>query len=150
MEAVLATGYSGTLSLEIFNDQFRAGSPVRTATDGLRSLILLEETPRRGVGAPARALQPKANSRGVGFVEFAVSEDKGTELAALFGQLGFRKTGAHRSKDVERSSQGEIDLVINCEPDGFAHSHYLAHGPGSAPSRSTSMMSARPWRAPRR
>ena len=30
-------------SLEIFNDQFRSGSAVRTATDGLRSLILLED-----------------------------------------------------------------------------------------------------------
>ena len=48
----------------------------------------------------------------------------------LFGQLGFRKTGSHRSKDVERWSQGNIELVINCEPDGFAHSHYLTHGPG--------------------
>ena len=43
MDAVAATGYSGPLSLEIFNDQFRSGSPVRTATDGLRSLILLED-----------------------------------------------------------------------------------------------------------
>src|SRR6202040_3804215 len=43
MEAVRTTGYSGPLSLEIFNDQFRAGSPVRTATDGLRSLILLQD-----------------------------------------------------------------------------------------------------------
>src|SRR5207237_8170433 len=43
MEAVYATGYAGPLSLEIFNDQFRAGSAVRTATDGLRSLILLED-----------------------------------------------------------------------------------------------------------
>ena len=48
----------------------------------------------------------------------------------LFGQLGFRKTGSHRSKDVERWSQGNIELVINCEPDGFAHSHYITHGPG--------------------
>src|SRR3954453_17490287 len=43
MQAVLATGYSGPLSLEIFNDQFRAGSAARTATDGLRSLILLQD-----------------------------------------------------------------------------------------------------------
>src|SRR5467141_1995435 len=42
MEAIVATGYDGPLSLEIFNDQFRSGSAVRTATDGLRSLILLE------------------------------------------------------------------------------------------------------------
>jgi 4-hydroxyphenylpyruvate dioxygenase len=125
MEAVLATGYNGPLSLEIFNDQFRAGSAVRTATDGLRSLILLEDR----LGAAAK-LQPRANSRGVGFIEFAVNEAKRDDLAALFGQLGFRRTGSHRSKDVERWSQGHVELVINCEPDGFAHSHYLTHGPG--------------------
>jgi len=131
MEAVYATGYAGPLSLEIFNDQFRAGSAVRTATDGLRSLILLDDDVRGAASAaPAPPLQPKAKSRGVGFIEFAVSEEKAKDLAALFGQLGFRKTGAHRSKDVERWSQGHIDLVINCEPDGFAHSHFVAHGPG--------------------
>ena len=43
IEAVAATGYAGPLSLEIFNDQFRAGSSARTAIDGLRSLILLQE-----------------------------------------------------------------------------------------------------------
>ena len=69
-------------------------------------------------------------SRGVGFVEFAVSEAKASELAALLGRLGFRRTGTHRSKDVERWSQGHIELVINCEPDSFAHSHYLTHGAG--------------------
>jgi 3-dehydroshikimate dehydratase len=131
MQAVRTTGYTGPLSLEIFNDQFRSGSAVRTAIDGLRSLILLEdrlaETP---ADAPAARLQPKARSRGVGFIEFAVSETKAKDLSTLFGQLGFRKTGSHRSKDVERWSQGDIDLVINCEPDGFAHSHYLTHGPG--------------------
>src|SRR5947207_7910720 len=129
MQAVLATGYSGPLSLEIFNDQFRAGSAVRTATDGLRSLILLEDQLGRAT-SHAPALRPRATSRGVGFVEFAVSEHKAKDLAALFGQLGFRKTGMHRSKDVERWSQGHIELVINCEPDGFAHSHYVTHGPG--------------------
>ena len=131
MDAVAATGYSGPLSLEIFNDQFRSGSPVRTATDGLRSLILLEdELAKNSSRASTRRLQPKAQSRGVGFVEFAVDEAKARDLSALFGQLGFRRTGSHRSKDVERWSQGHIELVINCEPDGFAHSHYVTHGPG--------------------
>ena len=131
MDAVAATGYSGPLSLEIFNDQFRSGSPVRTATDGLRSLILLEdELAKSSSRASTKRLQPKAQSRGVGFVEFAVDEAKARSLSALFGQLGFRKTGSHRSKDVERWSQGHIELVINCEPDGFAHSHYVTHGPG--------------------
>ncbi|MGM4991873.1 bifunctional sugar phosphate isomerase/epimerase/4-hydroxyphenylpyruvate dioxygenase family protein [Tardiphaga sp. 841_E9_N1_2] len=127
MEAVQATGYSGAWSLEIFNDQFRAGSAVRTATDGLRSLILLQDQLAK---TPADALQPKTSTRGVGFIEFAVNETKAADLATLLGQLGFRKTGAHRSKDVERWSQGTIELVINSEPDGFAHSHYVTHGPG--------------------
>jgi 4-hydroxyphenylpyruvate dioxygenase len=131
MEAVLATGYNGPLSLEIFNDQFRSGSAVRTAIDGLRSLILLEDQlAEKSPNASAAKLQPKAQSRGVGFIEFAVGEAKARDLFALFGQLGFRRTGSHRSKDVERWSQGKIDLVINCEPDGFAHSHYITHGPG--------------------
>ena len=131
MEAIVATGYAGPLSLEIFNDQFRSGSAVRTATDGLRSLILQEDRLAQSpTNAPATRLQPKAQSRGVGFVEFAVDEAKASDLSTLFGQLGFRKTGSHRSKDVERWSQGNIELVINCEPDGFAHSHYITHGPG--------------------
>jgi 4-hydroxyphenylpyruvate dioxygenase len=131
MEAVLKTGYTGPLSLEIFNDQFRSGSAVRTAIDGLRSLILLEDrlsdTPSNATTA---TLQPRARSRGVGFIEFAVSDAKANDLSTLLGQLGFRKTGSHRSKDVERWSQGDIELVINCEPDGFAHAHYITHGPG--------------------
>ena len=131
MEAVQATGYSGPLSLEIFNDQFRSGSAVRTATDGLRSLILLEDQLAKELpNASTASLQPKARSRGVGFIEFAVGEAKSKDLSALLSQLGFRKTGSHRSKDVERWSQGNVELVINCEPDSFAHSHYITHGPG--------------------
>jgi len=131
MEAIAATGYAGPLSLEIFNDQFRSGSAVRTATDGLRSLILLEDKLAQSpAGTPAARLQPRTKSRGVSFVEFSVDEAKAKELSGLFGQLGFRKTGSHRSKDVERWSQGNIELVINCEPDAFAHSHYITHGPG--------------------
>jgi 4-hydroxyphenylpyruvate dioxygenase len=131
MESVIATGYAGPLSLEIFNDQFRAGSAARTATDGLRSLILLQD--RLAAESPKASpdvLEPKAQSSGVGFLEFAVNETKASDLADLFGQLGFRKTGQHRSKAVERWSQGEVELVINCEADGFAHSHYITHGPG--------------------
>jgi 4-hydroxyphenylpyruvate dioxygenase len=135
MESIVATGYSGPLSLEIFNDQFRSGSAARTATDGLRSLILLQDelaakTSKTSAKPSADLLQPKAQSRGVGFLEFALNETKAAELASLFGQLGFRKTGQHRSKAVERWSQGKVELVINCEGDGFAHSHYITHGPG--------------------
>jgi len=126
MEAVQAAGYRGPWSLEIFNDQFRAGSAVRTATDGLRSLILLQDQ----LAKPAEALAPKSPTLGTGFLEFAVNETKAAELSTWLGQLGFRKTGSHRSKEVARWSQGSIDLVVNSEPDGFAHSHYVTHGAG--------------------
>ena len=113
MEAVLATGYSGPLSLEIFNDQFRSGSAVRTATDGLRSLILLqdqlaEKSPDASVGPGCSRKRAAAASVSSNLPS---SEAEGRDLIALFGQLGFRKTGAHRSKDVERWSQGNIELV---------------------------------------
>ncbi|MGJ4887775.1 bifunctional sugar phosphate isomerase/epimerase/4-hydroxyphenylpyruvate dioxygenase family protein [Bradyrhizobium sp. HKCCYLRH3099] len=131
MEAVAATGYSGPLSLEIFNDQFRAGSAPRTALDGMRSLLLLQDDLVGKMPAAAEPqFEPRVKSHGIGFVEFAVSEDKAGSLANLFGQLGFRKTGQHRSKAVQRWSQGAIELVINFEPASFAHSHYVTHGPG--------------------
>ncbi|MBV9064752.1 MAG: sugar phosphate isomerase/epimerase and 4-hydroxyphenylpyruvate domain-containing protein, partial [Methylobacteriaceae bacterium] len=131
MEAITATGYAGPLSLEIFNDQFRAGSATRTALDGMRSLILLQgQLEAKSPNLAGVPLAAKAASHGTGFIEFSLSETKAFELARLFHQLGFRKTGQHRSKAVERWSQGKVELVINCETDGFAHSHYVTHGPG--------------------
>ena len=39
---VLAAGYAGPLSLEVFNDVFRATDPERTALDAMRSLRALD------------------------------------------------------------------------------------------------------------
>ncbi|TDV55011.1 4-hydroxyphenylpyruvate dioxygenase [Actinophytocola oryzae] len=41
--SVLATGYTGPLSLEVFNDVFRQSDPNRTAVDAMRSLLVLKE-----------------------------------------------------------------------------------------------------------
>src|SRR5690606_39077354 len=43
MTAIVATGYAGPFSLEIFNDQFRSRSPQTVARDGHRSLIFLAD-----------------------------------------------------------------------------------------------------------
>src|SRR4051812_43861373 len=131
MAAVVATGYGGPLSLEIFNDQFRARSAARTAPDGLPALTLLQDELAEMTPPPQAARLPtRAASLGIGFIEFAVDVESAMRLAALFGGLGFRQTGRHASKAGERWSQGDIDLVINCETDGFAHAHYITHGPG--------------------
>lgn len=127
MESLAATGYRGPLSLEIFNDQLRAGLASSAAIDGLRSLLLLqdEHAPQASERLPARA-----KTRGVGFIEFAVDRPRGERLTDLLSQLGFVLSGQHRSKAVQHWSQGSIDLVVNCESKGFAHSHYATHGSG--------------------
>jgi 4-hydroxyphenylpyruvate dioxygenase len=132
MDAVSATGYSGLLSLEIFNDQFRAGSPRGVAVDGQRSLVYLMDQMRGVGGALAKTvpqIPPRAKCLGIEFLEFAADDHAATKLAALFTGLGFRKVGEHKSKAVTRWSQGAINLVLNSDPEGFAHSHQIAHGP---------------------
>ncbi|AJX35970.1 MULTISPECIES: bifunctional sugar phosphate isomerase/epimerase/4-hydroxyphenylpyruvate dioxygenase family protein [pseudomallei group] len=51
---VIESGYDGPLSLEIFNDGFRAAPPALTAADGYRSLLYLEETTRTRLARDAR------------------------------------------------------------------------------------------------
>lgn len=131
MRALVSTGYDGVLSLEIFNDRFRAGSARSVALDGHRSLIwLLDETARQ-IGKPvpgAVPMPPPGPVEAVEFIEFAVSEAERPGFEKLLRALGFRRTGAHRSKDVDLWSQGDIRIVLNSEADGFAHSYQITHG----------------------
>ncbi len=53
MRAVLASGYAGPLSLEVFNDEFRAAPARLVARDGLRSLILTEAAATDATSLPA-------------------------------------------------------------------------------------------------
>lgn len=130
MRNLAMTGYDGPLSLEIFNDQFRSSSTKNVAKDGLRSLIYLGDGIEGvKVGEKAAILPPKAHAKEVAFVEFAVEEDTAEKLATLLAGLGFEKRGSHKSKAVSWWKQGDINLVINCDKDGFAHSYNIVHGP---------------------
>ncbi len=129
--ALAATGYDGPLSLEIFNDQFRSGSPRTIAQDGHRSLVFLMDQVREvePVLVPqAPRLPPRVEVDGVSFIEFTADETEAEALRTILVQLGFARTGRHRSKNVERFTQGSINIVINTERDGLAHAAYLAHG----------------------
>lgn len=142
VDAALRAGYTGTISLEIFNDGFRAAPPRQTARDGMRSLLYVEEQVRRrqeeaaarGEKREARRVSlfdpPKpADTKGVAFIEFAVDEKSSRTLARYLESLGFSRLGRHRSKDVELFGQGDIRLVLNAERDSIAHSFFLLHGP---------------------
>ncbi len=131
MDALLATGFDGLLSLEIFNDRFRAGSARGVAIDGQRSLIAMLDglRPRGGEtlhGVPA--LPPKAVCSGIKFIEFAVDGHDAERFERTLRGLGFRKAGVHRSKAVTRWRQGDINIVLNAENEGFAHSFHITHG----------------------
>jgi 4-hydroxyphenylpyruvate dioxygenase len=131
MEAVADTGYAGPLSVEVFNDEFRAGSPRSVAVDGYRSIVHLLDQLRGKLGRLTSGLPqipPRSKCSGVEFIEFAVGEEAAGELATLFTGLGFRKLGQHKSKSVTRWSQGGINLVVNSDPEGFAHSYQVRHG----------------------
>ncbi|TWF50087.1 bifunctional sugar phosphate isomerase/epimerase/4-hydroxyphenylpyruvate dioxygenase family protein [Neorhizobium alkalisoli] len=128
-EAIASTGYDGYFSLEIFNDQFRGGSTQAIAADGHRSLIYLADQVRRKVETPIGIAMPeRAKVKGVGFVEFATSEDEADELIAILQALGFRKAAKHRSKKVSLFEQGEIRILVNVDTAGFANAAYAVHG----------------------
>ena len=131
MEALSATGFDGPLSLEIFNDQFRGGSARTVAVDGHRSLRFLldqlaERTGSSAAGVPQ--MPPRARCAGVEFVEFALDEHAAPKFEALLGALGFERAGKHKSKSVTHWRQGDINLVVNTEKEGFAHSFNIVHG----------------------
>ncbi|KRB60596.1 3-keto-5-aminohexanoate cleavage protein [Rhizobium sp. Root708] len=128
-EAVASTGYDGYFSLEIFNDQFRGGSTRAVAADGHRSLIYLADQVRAKTHTQIGAAMPKrAVVTSVGFVEFATDEDEAGDLIALLKTLGFRLAGRHRSKKVSLFQQGDIKILVNVEPTGFANAAYAVHG----------------------
>jgi 4-hydroxyphenylpyruvate dioxygenase len=165
-EQVLRAGYTGPLSLEIFNDIFRETPNRRTAVDAMRSLLYLESEARRRLALASDApVQPQRVElfdpppvpalSGLSFIEFAADENSASTLGALLGQLGFRRVGRHRSKAVVLYRQGEINLIVNAQPDSFARSRFEAHGtsvcalgvrcadPLAAVERATAMRSQR-------
>lgn len=130
MAAVQATGYDGVYSLEIFNDRFRAAPVQQTATDGRRSLIFLDEqatnTSNNTNTATTALKRPEFGH--IEFVEFALNEETAQALRDVLKGLGFYHWGMHRTKSVEVWKNGDVNLVINLEPDSFAQSYNMMYG----------------------
>ncbi|MFE6093039.1 bifunctional sugar phosphate isomerase/epimerase/4-hydroxyphenylpyruvate dioxygenase family protein [Streptomyces massasporeus] len=102
---VLATGYDGPLSLEVFNDVFRQADAGPTAVDARRSLLVLQEAVGR------TPLPDPVVPTGVAFAELVTPDAE--PLAALLGSLGFARTARHRGKPVALWEQGEARILVN-------------------------------------
>ncbi|GAB3318247.1 sugar phosphate isomerase/epimerase and 4-hydroxyphenylpyruvate domain-containing protein [Geodermatophilus aquaeductus] len=111
---VLAAGYTGPLSLEVFNDVYRQADPARTAVDAMRSLQWLEEAlalRRPDAGLPLPPAAPALT--GWSFTELAVDGVSGPVLGGVLDALGFTHTGQHRSKPVQLWEQGRARVLLN-------------------------------------
>jgi 4-hydroxyphenylpyruvate dioxygenase len=148
MVYTLAAGYTGPVSLEVFNDLFREAPNRRTAIDAMQSLLYLEAKTRerlegeqpgeQALGAAKKSVlnrvelfDPPAAPviEGFAFIEFAVQAEAETALVTIVEAMGFRRAGRHRSKNVALYRQGDINLVINAEPGSFADTQFAIHGP---------------------
>jgi 4-hydroxyphenylpyruvate dioxygenase len=64
---------------------------------------------------------------GFEFVEFTSPDPQA--LAKVFEAMGFTAVARHRSKNVLRYKQGDIDFILNMEPRGQAAEFRGQHGP---------------------
>jgi 4-hydroxyphenylpyruvate dioxygenase len=136
---VLATGYRGPLSLEVFNDVFRQADADRTAVDAMRSLIILGDAVRQQLPEASSSAEPSSSpgqsssprrsrlqeqprlpklpavSQPQGFAFAEISVDAHSERIAqdLLTQMGFAHAGNHKSKRVQLWEQGSARLLLN-------------------------------------
>jgi 4-hydroxyphenylpyruvate dioxygenase-like putative hemolysin/sugar phosphate isomerase/epimerase len=128
---VLATGYSGPLALEVFNDVYQQADPKHAAIDAMRSILALTEAVRAFGTAPVRSPLPISvpssapRLKGFAFTELAVDDISGARVAHALAGLGFTHTGQHRSKPVQLWQQGGARILLNFAPQ-------RAVGPGTA------------------
>jgi len=64
---------------------------------------------------------------GFEFIEYAAPDP--AALGRLFEQMGFVAVAKHRSKNVLLYRQGDVNFIVNAEPDSFAQSFARVHGP---------------------
>ena len=81
-----------------------------------------------------------AGTDGFEFVEFAHPEPE--KLAALFERMGYVPVARHKSRSITLWRQGDINYVLNAEPDSFAGRFVAEHGP-CAPSMAWRVVDAR-------
>lgn len=127
--ALMQIGYQGPLSLEIFNDRFRAGLSKTIAVDGRRSLIALRDDASRLLGKGGTL--PARSPAELTFVEFSAAQDAEGVVEGMLQAIGLRKVGRHRHRAVDLWQGSEnTHVVVNRESHSLSGSFGLMHGQG--------------------
>ncbi|MFC4011112.1 bifunctional sugar phosphate isomerase/epimerase/4-hydroxyphenylpyruvate dioxygenase family protein [Nonomuraea purpurea] len=117
VKQVLAAGYTGPLSLEVFNDVFRQSDPRPAAADAMRSLLALRESLTVQPDHMASAVPPASPPlRGFSFAEVTVDDESGPQLTAALTALGFTHIGQHCTKPVQLWQQDSSNVLLNWAP----------------------------------
>jgi 4-hydroxyphenylpyruvate dioxygenase len=66
---------------------------------------------------------------GFEFVEYTATDT--VELGRLFEAMGFARVARHRSKNVSLYRQGNINFIVNAEPNSLAQQFARDHGPSA-------------------
>ncbi len=77
----------------------------------------------------SKAYDNPMGTDGFEFVEYTAPDPE--LLRTLFDRLGFPVVARHRSKNVTRHAQGDINFLINAEVDSFAQGFARTHGPSA-------------------
>ena len=64
---------------------------------------------------------------GFEFIEYAAPDP--LAMGRLFEQMGFTAVARHRAKNVLLYRQGNVNFIVNAEPNSFAQSFARVHGP---------------------
>ncbi|HEX7732571.1 MAG TPA: 4-hydroxyphenylpyruvate dioxygenase [Rhodanobacter sp.] len=69
---------------------------------------------------------------GFEFVEFAAPAGRGQELHRLFRSMGFTAVLKHKARAITVYRQGDVNLLVNEDPDSYAAEFARVHGPCAA------------------
>lgn len=125
-------GYTGPWSIACVGDAALQRQYKSLTTDGYRALVnLLDQVMRTdpNIDFGIARLPERIYASGFEFIEFACDEKSGGELTQLLSSLRFRMERRHVTKSVELWRQGAVNIVVNTEKQGFAHSAFENHGP---------------------
>lgn len=117
MAYLTEAGYTGPLSLEIFNDVFRETDPGITAADGMRSLRWVQQSARGRLVADISQRNLLTSMPKIEPVEVVdhieIRTDTPDELGSLLATIGFHFVGQHRRKTAQLFELSEVRIVVS-------------------------------------